>query len=99
VRSSLANTFRLQPYRWQAYSHCGPRPRREKSAAKILSNVDAIMLAAWTVRMIKSFRWADGAGCPTDYEKIVAEAQAAGLTALFRCPKANLETESATQMF
>ena len=55
---------------------------------KNLCKVGGVTLVAWTARVIKSLIWADRAVISTDHEEIAAEAEAAGLAAPFRRPKA-----------
>lgn len=55
---------------------------------KNLCKIGGITLVAWTARVIKSLQWADRAVLSTDYEEIAAEAEAAGLSAPFRRPRA-----------
>ena len=55
---------------------------------KNLRRVGGITLVAWTARVIESLPWVDRAVLSTDYEEIAAEAEAAGLSAPFRRPRA-----------
>jgi CMP-N,N'-diacetyllegionaminic acid synthase len=55
---------------------------------KNLCKIGGITLVAWTAHVIKSLQWADRAVLSTDYEEIAAEAEAAGLSAPFRRPRA-----------